>query len=149
MSNEIAVPWPEAELSLAAFDELVKRVRSHGFVDVSLIDDLVGLPLSEADFRDAAVGAAEYLARISLPGREISSEEYYLVMQLALKLGISCGLFVDALSDGEKGEVEDHLVGALKPRGPWVREDLSSGQYAPLSSVWPFSALVERVLGGV
>jgi hypothetical protein len=131
----------------AIYPALADRIRRQGRVDASLLDDPDFSSLSEADFRNAAIDTVGYLERISQKGRrKINTEEYYLVMQLAESLGIFCGLSANALSDVEKTEAEDELVRMLKPNQTYVKEDLSSGQYASLSTVWPFTALAKRLV---
>lgn len=127
----------------AIYPKLSRRVLQQGFVDISLRDDQDFSSLSETDFRDAAIHAFAYLARISQNGqRKVSYEEYCLVMQLALVLGIACGLSASALTHAEKSTTEKELVDLLKPIRTWLMEDVSVGPYSSVSAVWPFVALL-------
>lgn len=131
----------------AIYPALVDRIRRHGRIDASLLDDPNFSSLSETDFRDAAIDTADYLVRISQKGqRELCIEEYYLVMQLAEFLGICCALSAQALTDAEKAGAEDELVRMLKPNKAWAKEDLASHKYAALSGIWPCLALAKRLV---
>jgi hypothetical protein len=128
----------------AIYPKLSDRFLSEGCIDASFLADSDFSSLSKADFRDAAIDAADYLLRILQDGtRKVSFEEYYLVMQLALCLGIACSLSSQALTEAERSRVEKQLVEMLKPKQTQslVRNDLLSGRYASLSGVWPFLVL--------
>ena len=132
---------PRSTIWHSIYPKIVDRVRSQGCVDPTLRNDPPFSILSESDLRDDALDAAAYVTRLALPKREIISEEYYLVLELALQLGIDCGLFPGALSDTEKIRVEKQLADVLTPHKSWVREDLSTGYYASIATIWPFDAL--------
>ncbi len=134
-------PVPRSIIWDRIYSAMVDRVRRQGFVDTTLRADTAFSALSDVDIREDALDAAAYVARLARPSRTISSEEYYLVLELALRVGIDCGLHASALSAAERAEVEGQLVRVLKPHASWVGDDLSTGPYASVANIWPLSAL--------
>lgn len=124
------------------YPRIVDRVLATGCVDPSILSEPNYAHLTRDDLREAAVDALSYVARIGRPTRTIESEEYYLVMQLALRVGILGGLYAGALSGEERSKVTELLVDVLGPTASWVKQDLQSGPYRSVSGVWPFSALL-------
>lgn len=122
-----------------AYPVLSDRLLADGRLDPTLVETF---PTEE--LREIALDAAGYIRAIGAE-EPISTEEYYLVLQLCLQIATCRALNPQVLADDQGVDLIDLLVEITTPRRAWVAEDLSRGSYAAVSGLWPFAAIRERL----
>ncbi|PXA85323.1 hypothetical protein DMC25_15575 [Caulobacter sp. D4A] len=116
------------------YDVVGQRLR-----DGRLNPDAVGAEIPSDLAREAAEDAAAYVSRIDPLLGDAATEQYYLLIQLMVRLSISNCASTDSLAPTQKAKVTGALTRILAPRKTWFLEDASSGAWPVFDALWPFA----------